>query len=456
MKVIVGGKELGGVVISLSSGTHNNAAAGAGAGAGAGAAVNTGSVESRVVAEFRPIMDVDAMDVGWNASAQRALEDELRGYSITPTTFESREYASSLQNATYIDTYRFNDTSVCRFGINVFAEELRHTRPTEDAGGTHGSRSRYSNKSGTNLLDAVKGIKHEAVEIKVLQEAVNHLFSRLEICSVLVDIIARGGDGLSINERTGEYETHTVILYKNPPNAEGTHSVTVIDPSNFAFSAHLGNPDIIGDSTEGGSVPKVGHTLLAKNEDGLPKIVIIPNSKVKIYQPKKATGLMHKDYRDCVDIAVKLALGFDVAEKTSIASVDELKANVVIQSIANTAIDIHYPARIKHPVRIKQASDPKIVKLFHAFEEMHTVTKAAAAIKVDGGQVAVAKTYEEFLGRELPYDEHLEAGIEYLGPMVAGIQTQFEAYTTEVAPQQVSLGGEGEGGCCSSSSCIIL
>lgn len=439
MKVCVARQEIGTFTTRVST---MSVTARAGAGVGAGAGSTTLPASHRVISTFAPI-NPDSEYQGIDL-----LSEELEGYSITPTTFEARSYDSSLNDATYVDQYKFNTTSVYRFGINVFADTLR---PTKDVANHHGSRaSSYSNKSGPKLIKAVKSIKHEDVEIEVLQQGINHLFSSPEICSVLVDIIARSGEGLSVDRR-GVFETHTVVLYKNPANAAGQHSITVIDPSNFAYSAHLGNPDIIGDATEH-SAPKVAHTLFARSEDGLPMIVIIPNAKVKIYQPKKATGLMHEQYRDCVDVAVKLALGFDVAEEASIVSVDELTANVVVQSIANTAIDTHYPTRIKCPVRIKQASDPQIVKLLHDFEVMHTVTKSATALKVEGGQVAVARMYEEFLGRDLPYDKHLEEGVEYLSPVVASIHSQFEAYTTEVTPQQIELGGD----CCSSSSCIIL
>ena len=451
MKLIVGGEELGGVVISLSSDTHDDDRAGAGAGAGAGASVNTGSVESRMVAEFRPIMDVTAMDIGWNATVLRALEDELRGYSITPTTLKSRVYESSLDDVIYEDTYSFGTANVTRFGINTHAPLLRPKTAKGDTDTSH--TTNYSSKSGTKLLNAVAQIKHEDVEVEVLQKAVGHLLAHTDTHAVLVDIIARDGYCLSINEVTGGYEIHTVILYKNPPNAEGKHSITVIDPSNVAFSAHLGNVDIVGkySSSDGDLTcilpPKLADDkLLVRN--GSPEIIILSKTKEKVYQapPSDKVGPLPGQFRDCIDIAVKLGLGFNTSGTTydKITNRKQLQGNDVVQRVTNNlGIDKDLPEGDYGPLRCKQNSDTmvqqRLAKLNEALDDYAKCAETLVKVSADN----VLLTFHESTLREADGhdDLHKFCPMQVLKgkAMLAGL---LETHSTEVVGEILSIGGE--------------
>lgn len=158
--------------------------------------------------------------------------------------------------------------------------------------------------------------------------------------SNILEILALGGH---IDIRPS---MHTVVLYKKLLE-NGKHDIIVIDPSNFKFSKDLS---------------KLGETL---QHDALNKIDI-PDNKTQIYKKPqdKEPGPNYDQYRDCIDIAVKLAFGFNVKE----IGQGTVKNYGVVKEISNQKDIDKDIIEDKLPVRIKQASNQEIRGAFYKME----------------------------------------------------------------------------------------
>lgn len=170
----------------------------------------------------------------------------------------------------------------------------------------------------------------------------------------MVDIFARQNGGARNGEvkiKNGEIETHSVVLYKDPAQdlterADTTQkqTISVIDPSNFLFSSHLSN-----------------------YQSGVPGVVLKTFHKsIQIYKPLTATGPNFDQYRDCIDCAVKIALGlnasaiyYNFTDQKSI--IDCSVIQYVSNNQQNLDKNIIFPDL---PVRIKQTSNSSLVNKF--------------------------------------------------------------------------------------------
>lgn len=171
-----------------------------------------------------------------------------------------------------------------------------------------GSTSRISRKDVDKVSQAVI---HEEVEKEVFKEAVGYLCSHKDCRTVLVDILER--DFVDDVSRAPKSSTHTVVLYKNPGEASSTATrITVIDPSNFDFSLHLSNRDM-KDVLAGLSWDLPSEDMGTVSAGKKVEIITIP-SKKKIYHAKGDKGAGLEQFRDCVDIAVKIAFYLNYPE----------------------------------------------------------------------------------------------------------------------------------------------
>lgn len=141
--------------------------------------------------------------------------------------------------------------------------------------------------------------------------------------SVLVDIFERNKSG-DIQWENNECKTHTIVLYMQTVNSE--KQLIVIDPTKSDHSKYLGLESV-------NSIKIFGSDI--KNA---PKIVI-PQSEIykEIYNRPANTpdpGPEASQYRDCVDIAVKIAFGLK-SLKEPIIKLDKLAELTVIQEITN-------------------------------------------------------------------------------------------------------------------------
>ena len=260
---------------------------------------------------------------------------EIDKYSITPTTFKSRTL--NKEDLTYIDKYSHKDNEVIRFGINASNINI-----DQSLLGAQIKCNISASKRSVFEKGGITKVSLHSLEKQLLQEAVTHLLNLADTKTVLVDIFARVEGQIRIDN--GIPETHTVVLYKNLA-VNGKHEVLVIDPSNFRFSSHVANPDNvqhITDDTFGG--------------------IKVSYEQNKIYTPTtKNIGPNPDQYRDCIDIAVKLAFGLNKEHNVDISKVINLG---LIQEITNQAeINKNLPLNNDSVVRIRQASDDNTRKL---------------------------------------------------------------------------------------------
>jgi hypothetical protein len=284
--------------------------------------------------------------------AQIVLE-EIGQYSITPRTFESRDL---VDRAWYIDRYSYSNNNVVRYGIDFRNIEVDRDAKTLDRVPVvfydQESQEKLS-QSTAAIKKAAEIVQHHPLERHLVTESIKYLLAEASHRTVLVDIFARENGEIKLLV-SGYPETHTVLLYKNPPTIEtGKHIVSVIDPSNFSFSSHLSNLN----------------TQLVEEFVELDKIITIHRS-LQIYRPLGEIGPQHDQYRDCIDVATKLAFGFNKLEEQ--VNLEEITTYEIIKAISNLPkIDTAIITR-DIPARIKQTSDTDIVQKFHTIEQVIT------------------------------------------------------------------------------------
>jgi len=164
--------------------------------------------------------------------------------------------------------------------------------------------------------------------------------------TVIVDILARDKGTLKILP-SGKYESHSVLLYKDPAVSD----VYIIDPNNSKYSWHIANSEV---------------QLLVRAK-GFARIVAY-DKILQIYTPAEDTGPAPGQYRDCIDISVKLAFGFNLSSKS--VDIGNLAIHPVVVAISNNeTIDMAYAGNVL-PVRAKQSSHFGAVSAFKAIEDL--------------------------------------------------------------------------------------
>ncbi len=245
----------------------------------------------------------------------------------------------------YKESYSNNEgNSVLKHGIElssvmelvtIYNEQYSKLILTNLQGSQTGSKK--SNKS--NKEDQPDILLHP-LEVKLIQDAITSL-KLSEQKTALIDIFARTDkEDINIDSKTGLPETHTVVLYKNTEN-----EFVIIDPSNSTFSRHI--------------------ALSSNNEliDSTVRI-IAPEKEIKIYSPanKDKIGPSPDQYRDCIDIAVKLAFGLN--KYTDSINPVKLVELLVIQEITNQK-SLNESFVTEYGVaRIRQATEDKIRSQF--------------------------------------------------------------------------------------------
>lgn len=248
---------------------------------------------------------------------------------------------SELDCPYYIDGYQFQNSyksRVLHFGINsVYAKSkiaanllIADTDPAL-------SQTSYA-------PEVIKAVKHHEIEVKLIQKAIEHLYTQKQD-TVLVDIFARhitkkdpAKNGLIRLDKNGDIETHTIVLYKQG------NDVLIIDPSNYNFSSHLINGDIQYQTK-----------------------VILPQKAYKIYTPldKDKIGPNHNQWRDCEDIAAKIAFWLNEFGLTN----QDIPQDRIIKSLTNNDKVDESIIEIQLPTRIKQTSD------IHNVDKFYNITR---------------------------------------------------------------------------------
>lgn len=241
---------------------------------------------------------------------------------------------------------------------SILSKSIKHKDPKEEE-----ILKEKDTKFQEFKLKAVKQIT--PIEKSIVQQGIDYLDGTMDK-TVLVDLFARHSkDGkYAINyidkgvdyksghikyTKDGNIESHTVVLCKE------NNKYLIIDPNNAEFSA----------------------ILIGAHND----IRVCLSKKFQVYQPienaeeQGLLGLKPYQWRDCIDIAVKLAFNLnknnqkielETFNKSEVIKTDSLKNNISIQEITNNPDILNkIPEELKYyPVRVKQSSnltDQKII-----------------------------------------------------------------------------------------------
>ncbi len=283
-------------------------------------------------------------------------------YSITPRIFSERVLLENCAECPrFVDTYTNGTQSVLRFGID----------PSVLGTLAEISRINYSPKKLAEVKSSITGsgkgatttaattIDPRAAEIQTQQtdaqgqltkyerEAVNDAIAYLRTGqrTALIDVLERDANG------TIKASVHTAVLF------EQGGKYLVIDPSNASFS----------------------HILAGSSDD----IRLCHSKKFQVYSKPQdaATGPSVVEWRDCIDVAVKLAFNIelntrlgilqqivvkDYSEPKTVGEIDfvSLRDSVPVKEVTNQK-DVYkkLPDEVcTHPMRLKQSSDVKVEK----------------------------------------------------------------------------------------------
>ena len=180
--------------------------------------------------------------------------------------------------------------------------------------------------------------------------------------TVLVDVFERAKEKTGLIDIT---KTHTVVLYNTGSK------ILVIDPNNPQFSSHLANFSEQIETT------------------------CTPNNLYKIYSrpDNTITGYAKVLWRDCVDIAVKLAFGFNM-ETEVYKSIDEVVKSKIVKLITNNRDIDQMMFKPQDLIRLKQSSD--FDKILFCNELMKKETeKIKTKVSIENELFEQAKKYLE-------------------------------------------------------------
>lgn len=306
----------------------------------------------------RPKLLIDTKPLEDERLAKKIFE-ETDKYSITPTTFKERNFSPDINSELFQDTYEYGKNSVIRFGINIYNESFRKQLMKELI--AHNEKlqktldevnEKCSNISGANKYQEFcpKYIELAVHENFAIQNVLSHMKEKDQKVA-LVDIFPRESSNKNkivvggIN--TNKLDFHTVLLYKT-----ATNQILVIDPNNPMFSSHLSK---YGDGS-------VIQTLCTTDQ------------KYKIYsRPEKSeTGFGQGKFRDCIDLAVKLAFLLN-QDQTLYSTIDDIMASNAVKLITNNSLIDGMEFNHQNLVRIKQSSN--IEKIIQCNERMKQINE---------------------------------------------------------------------------------
>ena len=161
---------------------------------------------------------------------------------------------------------------------------------------------------------------------------------------VLVDIFPRDKLG-NIEIKDLKLEAHTIVLYLQE-TTPGQKQILVIDPSSSDFSKHVAANAI---------------RILGSDSNNIE--ILVPIKQLKIYASpdKDNVGSASIQYRDCIDIAVKIAFG--LSKFHGVLDINDLKSLKVVQEITNqqeSGNDHLFFKADEASARIRQASSDGI------------------------------------------------------------------------------------------------
>jgi hypothetical protein len=286
--------------------------------------------------------------------------------SITPDTHKIKEVEIFEDYSIYKDKYEYKGNSVIHFGINkqselLVQEVLNHNKKPFVKDLLDLETKSNISKNTNKYEEYSKTINLIGVEKELMQTAVDFLVNDKQK-TVLVDVFERAKEKTGLIDIT---KTHTVVLYNTGSK------ILVIDPNNPQFSSHLAN------------------------FSGQIETTCTPNNLYKIYSrpDNTITGYAKVLWRDCVDIAVKLAFGFNM-ETEVYKSIDEVVKSKIVKLITNNRDIDQMMFKPQDLIRLKQSSD--FDKILFCNEQMKKETeKIKIKVSIENELFEQAKKYLE-------------------------------------------------------------
>ena len=293
-------------------------------------------------------------DLAEGDPAYALIMEKVGTYSITPRTLTSKTLLVSDINDHHplrsVEEYEYCGNKVLRFCINagLISADPEGTILGE---GSAVPKTSVSGSSTGYIIDVSKAAILHKLEKEILTCAIKYLndaSSGSGTQTVLVDLFERN-NGVAVNlDPQGHPIIHTVVLCK------GGESILVVDPSNFTHSSHLSNTNFNDELVR----------------QALPPIETI-HKKLQIYKPdtKVGFGNAFDKYRDCTDVAVKLAFGFNLCP---IIAFDEksIKTHPTVVRVSNIKAIDNSIIEEDVPSHIKQTSNPFIQEAFRDIESL--------------------------------------------------------------------------------------
>jgi hypothetical protein len=205
-------------------------------------------------------------------------------------------------------------------------------------------------------------------------------------------------------------ETHTVVLFKNSEK-----QFIIIDPSNSSFSKHLStNTKLISDELE----------------------ILTLQKELRIYEQDKqvGTGPSASQYRDCIDIAVKIAFGLNKIQELDINKIEQ---TITVQEVTNQKeINENIVLAKEVITRIRQASDSDIREKFNKFSTYINKQLKSFSIYPKEGSIKLSESLQEKYIEELIKISDLEnnqyhSGIDVLGELSKSNDLTFKEFIGE-------------------------
>ncbi len=286
-------------------------------------------------------------------SFYKTREEELKQYQEKIGLINQFNYQDL---SIFVDTYKNNSGNVvCRYGLN--SSVLVDTVTSYNTALQQKGPPLNQKSGGSSKTELPKTVLHP-LEIITIIKAINDVQKKAK--TALIDIFVRDdivkGDKekIKFDVKTRLPETHTVVLYQ-----KSSGDIILIDPSNSDFSKHLAS--------------EMSNLLVSGKL--MDQTLKIPTKEIKIYTPAKDTGPGSKQYRDCIDIATKIAFGLNSLDLKEIISIENVLNKPFIEQINNNTfkpilgtVESILPQTVKdlfkpesgNVWRIRQASDDNI------------------------------------------------------------------------------------------------
>ena len=312
---------------------------------------------------------------------------QLQKYSLDLNSYKNflqpdpTNPTSIQESLTYIKLYKSQHSYTMHFGINVATMRSQH----------HRELLRKDPDQSKKLQKLI-----HPIEIFMLREAIAKLEQKM-YQAVLIDIFSRDKEG-NIKPDPHDREKpdiHTIVLYvQAKEKSPKIKQIIIIDPTNSDHSTHI--------TLKENSL----RLFLGKTEP----IELTPSYKAQPYTiPQKGDhGPQPHQYRDCTDIAVKIA--FNLNRYPERIDPKNLDRSEVIFNITNRLETNQISEKLKScPFRIKQTSDLSVSRSINSLlNSANKLNKLCVELNFTGLAKTIDDEITDILQTQHEYQDYLK------------------------------------------------